>query len=80
MKITEQDKSLFREIQSRHNLKEGILSMIFKKKLKSALMKDKDLQKALKDGDKYLDKTKKWIKDQEKQGNKIPDYLKKMVG
>jgi hypothetical protein len=43
-------------------------------------MKDKDLQQALKDGDKYLDKTKKWIKDQEKQGNKIPDYLKKMVG
>ena len=80
MKITEHDKSLFKEIQSRHNLKEGILSMIFKKKLKSALMQDKDLQQALKDGDKYLDKTKKWIKDQEKQGNKIPDYLKKMVG
>lgn len=77
MKITEQDKSLFREIQSRHNLKEGFISTFFKRRLKKALLKDKDLQQALKDGDKELEDLKKHIKDMERKGMKIPAFLKK---
>ena len=35
MKITEQDKNLFKELKSKHNLKEGgLVSLIFKKVLK----------------------------------------------
>lgn len=79
MKITEQDKSLFKEIQSRHNLKEGILSMIFKKRLKKALMGDKELQDALKDADKSLDRLKKNVNNLEKKGYKIPSELKKYI-
>jgi len=81
MKITEQDKNLFNEFKSKHNLKEGgLVNLIFKKVLQRNLKKDKGLQSAIKDADRYLDKTKKWIKDQERQGKKVPDYLKKMVG
>ena len=77
MKITEQDKSLFREIQSKHNFKEGFISTFFKKRLKKALLKDKELQQALRDGDKELEDLKKHIKDMERQGMKIPAFLKK---
>lgn len=80
MKITENDRLAFKELTKKHNLKESILSYIFKKVLSNNLSKDVDLSKAIKDADAQLDKTKKWIDDQEKQGNKIPDYLKKMVG
>lgn len=79
MKITEHDKSIFKEIQTRHNLKEGILSMIFKKKLKSALMGDKKLQDALADADKSLDRLKRNVNSLEKQGYKIPAELKKYI-
>ena len=80
MKITEEDKKAFKELKSNHNLKESIIARIFKKVLQHNLKNDKGLAAAIKDGDRYLEKTKKWIKDQERQGNKVPDYLKKMVG
>lgn len=79
MKITEHDKSIFKEIQTRHNLKEGILSMIFKRKLKNALMSDKKLQDALADADKSLNRLKKNVDDLEKKGYKIPAELKKYI-
>ena len=79
MKITEHDKSIFKEIQTRHNLKEGILSMIFKKKNKSALKGDKKLQDALADADKSLDRLKRNVNSLEKKGYKIPAELKKYI-
>jgi len=77
MKPTEKDKLLFKEIQSKHNIREGILSMIFKRKLKKALMNDKELQAALKDADNSLDRLKKNVSDLEKKGYSIPSELKK---
>jgi hypothetical protein len=77
MKPTKKDKLLFKEIQSKHNIREGILSMIFKKKLKKALMNDKELQDALRDADKSLDRLKQNVSDLEKKGYSIPSELKK---
>jgi len=79
MKLTENDKSLFKEIQSKHNIREGILSMIFKRNLKKALNNDKELQDALKDADKSLDRLKKNVNSLEKKGYKIPAALKKYI-
>jgi|TARA_B110000977_G_scaffold188399_1_gene256591 hypothetical protein len=76
MKITTEHKILFKEVCSRHNLKEGFISTLFKKRLKSSLLKDKSLQKALADADKELDGLKKHVKDMEKKGMKIPAFLK----
>lgn len=79
MKISKEDYNLFNEIKTRHNLREGILSMIFKKRLKKALMGDKELQDALKDADKSLDRLKKNVDSLEKKGYKIPPELKKYI-
>lgn len=79
MKITKEDKNLFNEIKSKHNLKEGILSMLFKKKLSKALKGDKTIQQALKDGDKALADLKKNIDKLEAKGYNIPPALKKYI-
>jgi hypothetical protein len=79
MKITKENKNLFNEIKSRHNLKEGILSMLFKKTLKKALLKDKALQQALKDGDEILNSLKVYAKQAEADGRKVPAYIKKLL-
>lgn len=79
MKLTEENKILFREIQSKHNIKEGILSMIFKKKLKDALMNNKELQNALIDADKSLERLKKNVDALEKKGYVIPAELKRYI-
>ena len=57
----------------------GLLSFLFEKILIKKVENDKELVSDIKDGDNYLDETKKWIEEQERDGNKVPDYLKKMV-
>lgn len=79
MKLTNEDKNLFNEIKSRHNLKEGILSMLFKKKLSKALKGDKTIKQALEDGDKALADLKKNIDKLEAKGYNIPQSLKKYI-
>lgn len=79
MKITKENRLLFKEIQSKHNIKEGILSMIFKTKLKKALMNDKELQSALIDADNSLERLKKNVDALEKKGYTIPDELKRYI-
>jgi len=79
MKITKKDKNLVNEIKSKHNLKEGILSMLFKKTLSKALKGDKTIQQALIDGDKALSDLKKNIDKLEARGYTIPDSLKKYI-
>lgn len=79
MKLTQEDKNLFNEIKSRHNLKEGILSMLFKKRLSKALKGDKTIQQALVDGDKALSDLKKNIDKLEASGYTIPPALKKYI-
>ena len=56
-----------------------VLGFIFKRKLLNELLNDNELQNMLKDGDNYLDKTKKGLDKLEENGYIIPDYLKKMV-
>jgi hypothetical protein len=78
MRISEENYKKFNTIKEKYSLKnEGILSFIFKKKLKKALDNDKELQNALEDADKSLENLKKSIKDLEKKGYKIPDELKR---
>lgn len=79
MKISKENRILFKEIQSKHNIKEGILATIFKKKLKNALMNDKELQHALIDADKSLDRLKKNVDALEKKGYVIPAELKQYI-
>ena len=79
MKPQKNDIKLFNEIKSKYNLKEGILSMLFKKKLSKALKQDKTLNQALEDGDKALADLKKNIDKLEAKGYTIPPALKKYI-
>jgi uncharacterized protein (TIGR01602 family) len=80
MKPTKKDFSLFENIREKNNLtKEGFLTMFFKKKLKDKLDKDVELQQALKDADKELDALRDYVKQTEKEGRPIPNYVKKYL-
>ncbi len=80
MKITENSRKLFKEIQKKHNLAEdGFLSMFFKRRLKNKLDNDKDLQKALRDADIELDKIRDFAKKAEDKGIEVPQYLKRYL-
>lgn len=79
MKITEQDKLEFKKLQKKHNIKEGLLNKIFVHLLKKGVKNNKDLNKTIKDADKELSAAKKWVKDQERKGNKIHPSLKNLL-
>lgn len=80
MKPTKKDFSLFENIREKNNLKkEGFLTMFFKNRLKGRLDKDVELQKALKDADKELDALRDYVKQTEKEGRPIPNYVKKYL-
>ena len=80
MKITEQDRKQFKEVTTKHNLtNEGILSLIFKRKLKKALDNNQELQQAVKDGDAALESLSDNLKKLEKRGYKIPKELEMFV-
>lgn len=80
MKPTKKDFSLFENIREKNNLtKEGFLTMFFKNRLKDKLNKDVELQQALKDADKELDALRDYVKQTEKEGRPIPNYVKKYL-
>jgi hypothetical protein len=80
MKIKPQEQTLFNEIKSKYGLKrEGFLTNFFKKRLKSKLDNDTELQQALKDADKELDSLRDYIKKTEKEGRPVPNYVKKYL-
>ena len=80
MKPTKKDFSLFENIREKNNLtKEGFLTMFFKKRLKDKLDNDVELQKALKDADKELDALRDYVKQTEKEGRPVPNYVKKYL-
>lgn len=80
MKLTQEDKNLFSEVVKKHDLKnESFLMRIFKKKLSKELENDKDLQQAIKDGDKMVANLKKTVRDAQAKGYKIPSYAKKYL-
>ena len=80
MKATNEDIKLFSEIVKKHNLtKESFLMRIFKRKLSKQLKNDKNLQQAIKDGDKQIEDLKKAVKDMKAKGYKVPPYMQKYL-
>jgi hypothetical protein len=80
MKVKSQEQTLFNEIKSKYGLKrEGFLTNFFKKSLKSKLDNDTELQQALKDADKSLERLKQNIDSLEQKGYHIPKELKKYI-
>ena len=80
MKVTEENSNLFENIREKHNLtKEGFLTMFFKNRLKKKLDNDVELQTALKDADKSLERLKKNVDALEKKGYVIPAELKRYI-
>jgi hypothetical protein len=80
MKLTENDRKLFKEIQKKHKLRnEGLFSTFFKSALRKYIEKDKGIQDALKDADKDLDRVAQWAKEQEAKGLEVPEYLKRYL-
>lgn len=76
MKITEENQKFFNSVKEKWGLtNEGILSFIFKRKLKKALDNNKELQKAIKDGDKALEDLGIEVKKLRDMGYKIPPEL-----
>ena len=75
MKITEQDKKHFSEINKKYNLKESWLMNIFKKRLKEGLINDPSIKQALVKADKELDDLRKHVKDMKRKGQKVPKWL-----
>ena len=80
MKITEQDKKHFSEINKKYNLKESWIKNLFKKRLKKAVLSNPSLKSALNQADKELDVLRKYVKKQEKDGHKVPNYIKRYTG
>ena len=77
MKATNEDIKLFSEIVKKHNLtKESFLMRIFKRKLSKQLKNDKNLQQAIKDGDKQIEDLKKAVKYEKKKDIKSHHMLK----
>lgn len=80
MKATNEDIKLFSEIVKKHNLtKESFLMRIFKRKLSKQLKNDKNLQQAIKDGDKQIEDLKKAVKAAKDKGYKIPSYAQRYL-
>lgn len=76
MKITEENQKFFNSVKEKWGLtNEGILSFIFKRKLKKALDNNKELQKAIKDGDEALENLGIQVKKLRDMGYKIPPEL-----
>lgn len=85
MKITNEDKKLFKETYSKYKLKEGILSRLFVRILQQNIKNDKGIQSAIKDADTSLQKAQKKIEDRfggdkEQVKQAIPDNVRKYLG
>ena len=57
----------------------NFLMRIFKRRLTKKLKNDKNLQQAIKDGDKQIEDLKKAVKDMKAKGYKIPSYAKRYI-
>lgn len=85
MKITNEDKKLFKEVYSKYQLKEGILSRIFLHVLSKKIKNDKNIQNAIKSADDSLKNAQKSIEnrfdgDKEQVKQAIPDNVRKYLG
>jgi hypothetical protein len=80
LKPTIDEIALFEDIKRKNNLiQDGFLMNFFKKRLKSKLDNDVELQSALKDADRELDSLRNYVKELEKQGISVPAYAKRYI-
>lgn len=85
MKITNEDKKLFKETYSKYKLKEGILSRLFVRILQKNIKNDKGIQSAIKDADASLQTAQRKIEDRfggdkEQVKQAIPVNVRKYLG
>jgi hypothetical protein len=85
MKITNEDRELFKETYLKYKLKEGILSRLFVRALQKNIKNDKGIQDAIKDADASLERAQKTIEDRfdgdtDQVKKAIPDSVRKYLG
>ena len=85
MKLTKEDRQLFKETYSKYRLKEGILSSLFLRIVSKNIKNDKGIQSAIKDADESLRTAQKTIEtrfdgDKDAVKKAIPDNVRKYLG
>lgn len=86
MKLTEQDKNLFKETHSKWVNEAGWLGKLFLKRASKNLKNDKSIQSAISDADKFTEKSKNKISNlfngnKEEIKKALPDRdLRKSLG
>ena len=85
MKLTKEDRKLFKETYSKYKLKEGFISNLFLSILSRNLKSDKNIAKAIKDADESIENARETI-EKRFDGNKeavkkaIPQSVRKYLG
>lgn len=85
MKLTKEQANLFKETHDKWLTENSFLAALFARKVKKNIEKDRNIQKAVKDADKYLEKTRKEIEDKlggskEDVKDAIPQSVRKYLG
>jgi len=76
MKVTNEDKKLFKESYTKWVQKESILGKLFLRGVTSSLKNNKDIQSSIKSADKAIENAKQKI---EKQANGDRELIKKSL-
>ncbi len=85
MKLTKEDRKLFKETYSKYKLKEGFISNLFLSILSRNLKSDKNIAKAIKDADESIENARETIEkrfdgDKEAVKKAIPQSVRKYLG
>jgi len=85
MKLTKEDRQLFKEIYTKHKLKEGFISNLFLSILSRNLKSDKNIAKAIKDADESIETARETIEkrfdgDKDAVKKAIPQSVRKYLG
>jgi hypothetical protein len=85
MKITNEDRKLFKETYAKYKLKEGFIGKLFLSVLGRTLKNDKNIAKAIKDADESVENARKSIEDRfdgdkEQVKKAIPQSVRKYLG
>ena len=85
MKLTKEDRQLFKETYSKYRLKEGFISNLFLSILSRNLKSDKNIAKAIKDADESIENARETIEkrfdgDKEAVKKAIPQSVRKYLG
>lgn len=85
MKLTKEDRQLFKETYSKYRLKEGFIGNLFLSILNRNLKSDKNIAKAIKDADESIENARETIEkrfdgDKEAVKKAIPQSVRKYLG